>query len=69
MQNLELGDADFTELVVPLCNVIKINRREQVYLGFDDLEFFAKLAKVGVKKVEAVAICEVVELYMLRKPC
>jgi hypothetical protein len=57
MQNLEQGDADFTELIVPLCNVIKINRREEAYLGFDDLEFFAKLAKNGVKKVEAVAIC------------
>jgi len=54
---------------MPLCNVIKINRIEQAYLGFDDLEFFAKLAKVGVKKSEAVAICEVVELYMLQKPC
>jgi hypothetical protein len=40
--------------VLPLCNIIKINRRDQAYLGFDDLEFFAKLAKIGVSKIEAV---------------
>ena len=55
--------------MIPLCNVIKINRREQAYLGFDDLEFFAKLADLGVEHREAVAICEVLEHYMLRKPC
>jgi hypothetical protein len=28
MEHLQHGDADLSELVVPLCNVIKINRRE-----------------------------------------
>jgi len=59
---------DFTELIIPLCNVINLNAKEAEYLTFDDVELFSLLSEIPELDINArVAIAQVVENYMIRR--